>query len=267
METVPDIVQLPDDKTGIEKQQQSYCADFVPETDLFRQQIQHHQKHADNAAVYIGQTFLKIRFQSAAHIACHLPHGIQQTLQIVLLGNVQPETGGEFIHHRLGGLQRPQGRQFQNRRHADGKSRKHSNSHQIQEKRFPAAPTADLIHKEQQKNKDAGKQTNIIVGKDGEKQGNRIQDKLLFLQQLYRSQSHQRQQGKGIQPHHIPLESQCPGAQAVKPTEHRDGKVISSEELFQKYGEEQSRKAQLDGYQQRKILQQPAFRHQHAEQV
>jgi hypothetical protein len=46
MESMPDIVQLTDDKADIEKHKQRSRADFIPERNSLRQQIQHHQKNA-----------------------------------------------------------------------------------------------------------------------------------------------------------------------------------------------------------------------------
>ena len=55
------------------------------------------------------------------------------------------------------------------------------------------------------------------------KQRNRVKDKFPVPQQLHRTQRHQRQQRKGIQPHNIPLEAQRPGTHAVKAAEQLYG--------------------------------------------
>ena len=264
---MPDIVQLADDKTGIEKQQQNDSTNFIPQPDLFCQKIQHHQKDTDDAAVHIGQAFFKIGLDGTAHIARHLPHGIQQSLQVVFLGNIQAEACWKFINNRLCGLQRPESGQFQNGGHSDGQNREEGNPNQVSKEFFPAAPPANLIHKEQQKNKNAGKQTNIIIGKNREEQRKGVQDKFLIPQQLHSAQSHQGQQRKGIQPHDIPLKAKRPGTQAIKATEHRNGQIVFPKNVFQENRKKESCKAQLDGNQQGKIFQQQTFRYQHAEKV
>ena len=46
---------------------------------------------------------------------------------------------------------------------------------------------------------------------------------LTIPQQLHSTQSHQGQQGKGIQPHDIPLKTQCPGTKAIEAAEKSNG--------------------------------------------
>ena len=79
MEAVPDIVQLTDNEADVEERQQHCGADLIPGLHLPGKQVQHHQKHTDNAAVDVGQSLLEGRLQTAAHIARHLPHGVQQS--------------------------------------------------------------------------------------------------------------------------------------------------------------------------------------------
>ena len=232
MESMPDIVQLADDKAGIEEQQQNQRADFVPESDVPCQQVEHHQKYADDAAVHIGKAFLEVGFNGAAHVARYLPHSIQQTLPVVLLGNVQPEAGGEFVDRRLGRLQRRKGRQLQNRRHANGKDREKGDPHKIRKELSPAVPAANFIHEEQQEHKNTGKQADIVIGKHREEQRNGVQYKFLLLQQPDGAQRHQRQQGKCIQPHDIPLKSQRPGTEAIEAAKDGNGKIIFSKNVF-----------------------------------
>src|SRR5699024_14584 len=124
------------------------------------------QYHADDAAVHIGQAFLEVGLNGAAHVSRHLAHGVQQSHQGVGTGDVQPEAGGELVHAGLGGLQGRQGGQRQNGRHADGQGGKQGNPEQIAKKLLPSPPAADLIHKEQQENKNAGKQANVVVGEN-----------------------------------------------------------------------------------------------------
>ena len=74
---MPDIVQLPDNEADIEEQQQHHRTDLIPQAGLPIHQIQEHHHHADDAAVHIGQSFLKVGLDGAAHVSCHLAHGIQ----------------------------------------------------------------------------------------------------------------------------------------------------------------------------------------------
>ena len=185
----------------------------------------------------------------------------------MLLGDVQPEGGGEFVHAGLGSPQSEQGRNGQNRRHADGDGGKQSDAQKIAEEFLPSAPTADFIDKEQEKYKKAGEQADIVVGKHGEEQAHRVKNHLFIPQQLHFAQHHQRKQGEGVQPHDVPLIAQRPGTQAVQAAKQSDGEIILVEGFFQKQGKEQSRKSQLDGHQQGKIAEEPFFRQQHAHKV
>ena len=267
VEAVPDIVQLPDDEADIEEQQQPHGADLIPKPHFLRHQVQEHEKYTDNAAVQIWQSLLEGRLQTAAHVSRHLTHGVQQTQNRVLLGDVQPEGSREFVHAGLGAAQSRQSRDGENRGHADGNGGKQGDPTQVTEEFLPAAPPADLVDEKQEKYEDAGKKANIIVGKNGEKQADGVKHRLFLLQKAHRAQGNQRKQGEGIQPHHVPLIAQCPGAQAIERAEYGDRKVVPVENPFQKQAEEQTCKTQLDGNQQGKIAQQPSFRHQHAEQI
>ena len=267
MEAVPDEIQLPDDEAHVEKQQQDHGAALVPALDVLRHEIQEHQQDAENTAVKIGQSFLEGRLDAAAHVPRHLPHGVQKPLDGVLLGDVQPETGGEIVHAGLGSLQGRQRREGQNGSHSQRQQGKQGDSPKIRKQLLPPAPAADLIHEKQQENENAGKEPDIIIGIDGQEQRDRIEEKLFLLQQAHRPQRHQRQQGEGIQPHHIPLIPQRPRAQPVKTAEHRNGRIVLAEQLFQENGEKHPRESQLHRHQQREKLQQPALRHQNAEQV
>ena len=264
---MPDIVQLADDEADVEKQQQEHRAELVPELHIPGQQIKEHQKYADDAAVHIGKPLLEIGFQASAHISGHLTHGVQQTQDRVFAGDVQAEGGGEFVDTGLGGLQRRQGRQLQDGRHADGDGGEQGDPAKVPKELFPAAPAADLIDEKQQKYKDAGKQSDIVIGINGLEQGQGIQQEFLIPQKANHSQHHQRQKGEGIQPHNVPLKAQSPGAQAIKGTEHGNGQVIPAKYLFQEKGKERSREAQLHRYQQREKFQQEILRHKHAEQI
>ena len=267
VETVPDIIQLPNDKAYIKKQQQCHGANFLPGLDTPGHEIQHRKQNGAHAAVQIGQALLEVWLNGTAHIAGHLAHGIQQSQNGVGGGNVQPEAGGKGIDAGLGGLQCRKGRQLQNGRHAQSQHRKQCNPAQVGKESFPALPAADLIGKKQQEHKDAHKKANIIVGKHRQKQGQGVQHTLLIPQQLHRPQHHQRQQCEGIQPHNVPLEAQRPGAQTVKPAEDRNGQVVFAVELLQQDSKEQPRQPQLHRHHQRKIGQQEPFRHQHAQKV
>ena len=267
MEPVPDIVQLPDEKAQHKEQQKTHAAELVPELYLLCHQEQPGQQDGAHAAVEVGQSFLKIGLQPAAHIARHLTHGIQQALEGVLCGDVHAEPLGELIDAGLGGLQGRQGGHFQNGRHADGEKGKEGDAHQVQPRPLPAGEPADLVAHKYQRHKDADKKAHIVIGKHREKQGHRIEEKPFFPQKGNFSQHHQRKQGEAVQPHHIPLVSQRPGAQGIQAAENRNGKVVFPVEPSQHQGKKQPRKAQLDGHQQRKIAQQQLFRHQHAQKI
>ena len=267
VEAVPDEVQLPDDEADVEKQQQPHGAAFVPAPDVLRHQVQEHQQNAENAAVHIGQAFLEGRLDAAAHVPRHLPHGVQKPLEGILLGDVQPEAGGEIVHAGLGGLQGRQRREGQNGGHSQRQHRKQGNPPKIRCQLLPSAPAADFIHKKQQENENTGKEPDIIIGVDGQKQRHRVEETLFLLQQAHRPQRHQGQQGEGVQPHHVPLIPQRPGAQPVKAPEYRNGRIVLAEQLFQKNGKEHPRESQLHRYQQGKEFQQPHLRHQNAEQI
>ena len=75
------------------------------------------------------------------------------------------------------------------------------------------------------------------------------------------------QQGKGVQPHHIPLIPQRPGAQGIKAAEESNGEVLPVKEPVQEDAEKQAGEAQLDGHQQAEIIQHLALRHQDAQQI
>ena len=65
-----------------------------------------------------------------------------------------------------------------------------------------------------------------------------------------RSQHHQRQQRKGIQPHNVPLEAQRPGAQTVKAAKDGNRQVVFAVDLLQQDPEEQPRQPQLHRHHQ-----------------
>ena len=134
-------------------------------------QIKERQYNGKDTAVKIGQSFLKVRFQTAAHVARYLTHSIQQSLPGVFTGNIQPESLREVVHTGLGSLQCRQSRQLQNGRHTNGQNRKERDPAQIQEKPLKALPPADLIHKKEQKNKNTDKESDIVVGINGQEQG------------------------------------------------------------------------------------------------
>ena len=264
---MPDVVQLPDDEAQGEKQQQPYGADLIPEPDLLGHQEEPAEHQGDHAAVDIGQTLFEVGLQGPAQVPRHLPHGIQQPLPVVGGGNVQPEAPGEGVDAGLGGLQRRQGRQLQNGRHADGQQGEEGDPQQVLACPLQPREPADLIAEKDQGHKDAHKKAHIIVGIHPKEQGDGVQEEPLLLEQPDLPQDHQGQQGKGIQPHDVPLEAQGPGAQGVKGPEYHGGEVLFPVELFQQQEEKQPRQSQLDGHQQRKIAQQPLFRHQNAEKV
>ena len=69
----------------------------------------------------------------------------------MLLGDIQPEGGGEFVDAGLGGTEGKQGRNGQNRRHAQGDHGKQADAKKVAEEFLPAAPAADFVDKEQKK--------------------------------------------------------------------------------------------------------------------
>ena len=125
----------------------------------------------------------------------------------------------------------------------------------------------NLIAEKQQQHKNAGKETDIIVGQDGKAEGHGIQTHFPFLQQCQGTEGNQGQQGEGIQPHDIPLITQRPGAQGVKAAEHGNRQIAPAEAALQEQGKKQAGKAQLHRHQQGEILQQPTFRYHDAEQI
>ena len=264
---MPDIVELADDKAEIKKQQQKYRAQLVPQLYLPCHKVQKAQQNAAHAAVQVGKPLLERGLQAAAHVARHLAHGIQKPQKRIGRGDIQPEALWKIVYAGLCGLQRRQGRKGQHGSHADGNGGKHR--HEAQVRKEPAKPlgAADLIAEKHQRHKNTGEQANIVVGENGQEQRQGIQNEFPFPQKGNFPQNHQRQQGKGVQPHNIPLVAQGPGAQGVKASEESNGKIIFPMELFQQQPKEKAGKAQLDGHQKREIGQQPLFRYQNAEQV
>ena len=126
---------------------------------------------------------------------------------------------------------------------------------------------ADLIANKYQQGKDAGEETDIIVGIDGQEEGHGVQDKFPFLQKGQGSGYYQGQQRKGIQPHDIPLVAQRPGTHTVEPAKEDNGQIFLTKDLPQENGKEQSGKAQLQGHQQAKIPLHPAFGQQDADEI
>ena len=267
VEAVPDVVQLTQNETEHKEQQQKHGANLIAQLHIPGCQVQKAQQNAAHTGVQIRQTLLEGRFYAAAHIARHLAHGFQQTLPGILTRDIHTETLGELIDAGLGCLQSGIGRQFQNRRHADCEYGKERNPAQILKEAFNTLPAADLIDKKQQKNKDAGEESDIVVGKHREEQRHSIQNKVLIPQQCNSAQCHQRQERKGIQPHNIPLVTQRPRAQTVKRAEHRNGKILFIEHFLQEDGEKQSRKSQLHRHQQREVFQKPVLRYDHTQQI
>ena len=267
METVPDIVQLTDDEADHEKQQHAHCAELVPQLHLGGSQVQESKHHGADAAVYVGQTLLPGRLDAAAHIARHLTHGVQKTSPGVFIGDVQPEALGELVDTGLGGLQCRIGGKLQKGGHTDGQQREAGDPKQVFKKSPGAGPAADFIADKQQQYENTGEKTNIVIGKDREKQAYGVQNKSLIPQQINRSQRHQGQQRKGIQPHNVPLIAQCPGAKAVKRAEDADGNILFSKEVFQENGKKQAGQAQLHRHKKGEELQKPPLRHQNAQDI
>ena len=247
VEAVPNVVQLPDDEAQHEKQQQEYCAQLVPELYFLRHQEEEGQLDRKHAAVQVRKPLLEIGLLSAAHIARHLTHGIQQPLPGILRGNIQPEALGKGIDAGLGGLQGRQGRKLQNGSHANGQQGENRNAHQIQPRPLPAGEPADLIAEEHQRHENADEEAHIVIGVNGQKQRHGVQEESLLPQQGDLPQNDQGQQREGIHPHDVPVEAQSPGAQSIKRAEGHHRKVLLPVELLQKQREEQPRKAQLDG--------------------
>ena len=113
-----EFVCLPDDEADIEKHQQEQGAELFLPLYIPGQQKQEAQQNGAHAAGEVGQPFLEGGGDAAAHVAGHLAHGIQQPPEILCGGNIQPEAGGELIDAGLGGLQRSQGGDGENGRHA-----------------------------------------------------------------------------------------------------------------------------------------------------
>ena len=86
-----------------------------------------------------------------------------------------------------------------------------------------------ILTEEKQEKKDTGKKTDIIVCGDGEKQRDGIKEELAIPQQRDRTERDQRKQRKGVEPHNVPLVSQCPGAQSVETAKKRDRQIILTE--------------------------------------
>ena len=219
MEAVPDIVQLPQDKAHVEKQQQQQGAQLVPPLDIPGQQEEDAQQNAAHAAVQIGKPLFEAGLDAAAHIPRHLAHGIQQTHQVIFGGDVQPEAGGKFVHAGLGGSQGGHGRHGQKGAHAQGQNGEQGNPQQVAKEPLPPPGAADFIAEEAEEHKDAYEKSDIVIGNHGQGQCQGIQGKFPLPQQPHHSQHYQGQQGKGIQPHHIPLVAQRPGAQGIEAAE------------------------------------------------
>ena len=123
-------------------------------------------------------------------------------------------------------MQSSQGGKLQNSSHADGKEGEQGDPAKIAEEFAKTLPAANLIAEEQQKDENANKETNIVVGIDGKEERDGIQEELLVPQQPNGSQSNQGQQGKGIQPHYIPLITQCPGTQSIEAAKEGNGQIV-----------------------------------------
>ena len=264
---MPDIVQLADDEAQAEKHQKSQAAQLVPEANLGAGEEHHGKQGGNHTAVQVGQPFLKGGGNAAVHVSRHLAHGIQKSQPGVFICNIQLETLGELIDSGLGGLQCRQGRQLQNGGHGNGNDGKQGHPHQICKEPLEALPAADFIAYIGQKHKNAGEKAHVVVGEHRQKQCQGVKEELPVPKEADLSQNHQRQQGKGVQPHEVPLIPQSPGTQGIEGTKDADGKIILVEELFQEDGKEHACQSQPKGQKQREKGQKPAFRHQNGKQI
>ena len=126
METVPNVVQLPDDETHVEKQQQKHSTDLIPHPNVSAEEKQQCKCIRKETTVQIGKSLLEAGLNAAVHIAGYLTHSIQKSLPGVLIGNIQPEALREGVDAGLGGLQGGQSRQLQKCGHANGDHRKNA---------------------------------------------------------------------------------------------------------------------------------------------
>lgn len=151
--------------------------------------------------------------------------------------------------------------------HADGQSGEQGHPQQVRKEPACLLAAENFVDEEAQQHENAGEKADVIVGENGEEQGQGVQGEAVLLQQLHHAQHHQRQQGKGVQPHDVPLIPQRPGAKAVEAAEKNERSVIFPKNGFQENGEEAAGQPQLDGHQQGEIPQQPPLRQQHADEI
>ena len=266
MEAVPDVVQLADDEAEHQEHQHQHRADLVPDFDFPGHQVQNRQRQRAHAAVDIGQALFEGGIQAAAHVAGHLAHSVQQA-QPGIFTDVDVEARGEFVDAGLGVLQRRQGGQFQNGTHAHRQDGEHQHHKDIADELLKAPPAADFPADAHQQDENADEKADVIIGIDGQEQGQGVEDELPLFQHPDRTQHHQGRQGEGIQPHDVPLIAQRPGAEGIEGREQGHGNVFLFKGILQENGEEQARQAQTDGQQQAVIFQHPPIRHDHRQQI
>ena len=88
MESVPDIVQLSDNKADIKEQEQGNGADFISDPHTLTEQVQHSQDNGKDTAIQVGQTFFKRGGNTAVGIAGNFCHSFKQTNPVVLSGHI-----------------------------------------------------------------------------------------------------------------------------------------------------------------------------------
>ena len=185
----------------------------------------------------------------------------------LLVTDGEVEVQGELVDTGLRVLQCGQSRQLQKQGHADGQDGEQGDSAQVLQQPPQALETAYLVANKAEEYENADKQAYVIIGCHGQGKAEGVQNKLLIPQQGDGAQSHQGQHGEAVQPHDVPVIGQTPGAHTVEGTEDGDGEIVLIKEPLQENGEEQSGKAQLQGCQQRKVLQGEIRRDENAEQI
>ena len=86
---------------------------------------------------------------------------------LVLNRDIQAKVFRIRVDAGIGGLQSGIRRQFQNGGHADGQHRIQKHITDVAEQLFEALPATDLIANRNQYYKNAGKQADIVIGKNG----------------------------------------------------------------------------------------------------
>ena len=284
VEAVPGIVEGAENEAEQQEEQKQQIEDLLPELDFTAAEIVDRQDHRAEAAVDIGQAghFGDLRHgqgvgQNLTGGGDHTGDGLLQqhgedTLSLGdaaggALGDIQAQKIEFLGCHGIGRLHALHGGDQEHRSNPHANYGADADAQEPAQEILPALPAGYTEYDKAQQDKDAAEIGNVIIAPQGQGQGADVEAEFPLPQEADRPGHQQRQQGKGIQPHTVPVVAAHPGAEGVHQRKKRQRNVVFPVNDAQEQAKKQAGQRNLQNRQQGKEFPQPGRRHQHRQQI